>query len=98
MNANMETRRSPADNDTRMGMSRIPAFLGNGLCMVKDNLQRVRGAMKTKAKHAAAVTDEYVKENPLKVMGFASAASIVISVLLIYAWAHTSGKTAGGAK
>jgi len=78
-------------------MGIIPEFLGNRLCMVKDNLQRVRGAMKIKAKHATAVADEYVKENPLKVMGFASAATIVVSAL-IYAWVNISGKTAGGAK
>jgi ElaB/YqjD/DUF883 family membrane-anchored ribosome-binding protein len=32
--------------------------------MVKNNLQRAKDAIEEKAKHAAAATSQFVKENP----------------------------------
>jgi ElaB/YqjD/DUF883 family membrane-anchored ribosome-binding protein len=42
----------------------VPAYLDDRLSAVKDNLQRVQGAMAAKAKHATAATNQYVRENP----------------------------------
>jgi len=76
----------------------VSAFLENRLCAVKDNLQRTKDAMKTRAKHATAATNQYVKENPRKVMGFAGAAGVVVSILLVRAWIRAAGKASGDEK
>jgi ElaB/YqjD/DUF883 family membrane-anchored ribosome-binding protein len=80
------------------GVASVPAFLENRLRTVKGNLQQARDAMKTKAKHATAATNQYVKENPRKVMGFAGAAGVVVSILLVRAWIRAAGKASGDEK
>lgn len=76
----------------------VPAYLDDRLSAVKDNLQRVKGAMAAKAKHATAATDQYVRENPWRAIGFATAASVVISLLLVRASLAALGKTRGARK
>lgn len=76
----------------------VPAYLDDRLSAVKDNLQRVKGAMTAKAKHATAATDQYVRENPWRAIGFATAASVVISLLLVRASLAAFGKTRGARK
>jgi len=76
----------------------VQASLENGLCTVKGNLRRARDAMKIRAKHATAATNQYVKENPRKVMGLAGAAGVVVSILLVRAWIRAAGKASGDEK
>lgn len=61
----------------------VPAYLDDRLNAVKDNLQHVKNAMSAKAKHATLATEHYVRENPWRSIGFAVAASVVISILLV---------------
>lgn len=49
-------------------------------------------------KNAAAATDQYVKENPWKSMGFVTAASIGISLLVIGASMASMWRTLGDKK
>lgn len=76
----------------------VPAYLENGLRSVKGRLQRAGDAMKTQAKHATAATNQYVKENPRKVMGLAGATGVVVSILLVRAWIRAAGKASGDEK
>lgn len=48
----------------------------------RSRLNDARIAVTEKARGAANVTDEYVRENPWKVIGVAAAAGLVISFLL----------------
>lgn len=73
----------------------VPAYLDDRLSAVKDHLQHVKGAMAAKAKHATATTDQYVRENPWRSIGFATAASVVISLLLVRATLPVLGKMRG---
>jgi ElaB/YqjD/DUF883 family membrane-anchored ribosome-binding protein len=76
----------------------VPAYLDDRLSAVKDNLQRVKGAMADQARHAAAATDQYVRENPWRSIGVATAASVVISLLLVRATLPALGKMRGAGK
>jgi ElaB/YqjD/DUF883 family membrane-anchored ribosome-binding protein len=76
----------------------VPAFLENGLRSIKGRLQRAKDAMKTEAKNATAATNQYVKENPRKVIGLAGAVGVVVSILLVRAWIRAAGKAPGDEK
>lgn len=76
----------------------VPAYLDDRLSAVKDNLQRVKGAMAAKAKHAAAATDQYVRHNPWQSIGLFVAASVVVSLLLSRASLTAINKAGGGGK
>lgn len=75
------------------GFSAVPTYLEDRLSAVKSNFQSARSAIETKAKHATAATDEYVRENPWKSLGIVTAASIFVSVLLVSTCASAFGKT-----
>ena len=79
-------------------IANVPVYLEKRLDMVKDSLDRVRTALEKQAKHAAVVTDKYVKKNPWKSMGFASAATLLVSVLLVSAWGPAFGRTGESGK
>jgi ElaB/YqjD/DUF883 family membrane-anchored ribosome-binding protein len=76
----------------------VPAYLDDRLNAVKDNLQHVKSAMAAKAKHATLATEHYVRENPWRAIGFAVAASVVISFLVVRASLPALGKTRGPGK
>jgi ElaB/YqjD/DUF883 family membrane-anchored ribosome-binding protein len=52
------------------------------LVKAKDDLIRLEEAAVEKAKVAAKATDEYVKENPWKAVGFGTAIGVVIGMLI----------------
>jgi ElaB/YqjD/DUF883 family membrane-anchored ribosome-binding protein len=81
--------------DTSVGsIAGVPAYLEDRLCAVKDNFSRVKGTIESKAKSATAATDTYVRENPWKSLGFATAASVILSCLLISACVSGTSKNA----
>lgn len=71
----------------------VPAYFEGRLSAVRGNLQKARNSLEAKARHATAVTGEYVKENPWKVMGYATVASIIVGYLFVTAWKPVTGKT-----
>ena len=71
----------------------VPAYLEDRLSTVKDNLHRVKNALETKVRYATAASGEYVRENPWKSAGFATAASLLFGFLLFRARAPGSGRT-----
>jgi len=85
-------------NSSAETMAGVPTYLEQRFGTVKSNLQRAKGAMDAKAKQAAAATDQYVRGNPWKVMGFATAASVVVSFFLVRAWVRNAGKSLEGDK
>jgi ElaB/YqjD/DUF883 family membrane-anchored ribosome-binding protein len=52
------------------------------LLKAKDDLIRLEEAALEKAKVAAKATDDYVKENPWKAVGFGTAVGVVIGMLI----------------
>jgi ElaB/YqjD/DUF883 family membrane-anchored ribosome-binding protein len=52
------------------------------LVKAKDDIIRLEEAAVEKAKVAAKVTDEYVKENPWKAVGLGTAVGVVIGMLI----------------
>lgn len=76
----------------------VPTYLDDRLSAVKENLQRVKGAMAAKAKLATAETNRYVRENPWRAIGFAMAASVVISLLLVRGSLSAQSKSWGAGK
>lgn len=72
------------------GITAVPAYLEERLNAAKGNLQRVKGVIESRAKQASAVTHVYVQENPWKSIGFAAAASVIVSFLLLGACASTT--------
>ena len=75
------------------GIGSVPAYLEDRLNAVKGNFHRAKDAFGVKAKHATAVTDEYIRENPWKSLGIISAASIVVSIAMVSACACTMRKS-----
>ena len=71
----------------------VPGYLENRFDMVKGNFHQARAAIEQKAKYATAATDRYVKENPWKSMGYATAATLLVSVLLVSAWGPAFRRT-----
>lgn len=74
------------------GITAVPAYLEDRMNAVRGNLQRVKGAIESRAKQATAVTHDYVQENPWKSIGLVAAASVIISFLLLGACASTTSK------
>ena len=74
------------------GISAVPAYLEDRMNAVKSNFERVKSAIESKAKNATAVTNVYVQENPWKSMGIATAASVLVTILLVSACAPAVGK------
>lgn len=74
------------------GMSAVPAYLHERFSAVKCNLKRTNDAIRSTAQHATAVTNEYIRENPWKSLGFISAASILISIAVVSACACSTRK------
>jgi ElaB/YqjD/DUF883 family membrane-anchored ribosome-binding protein len=75
-----------------------PAYVEHRLNAVKYNLQHMKGAMAAKAKHATTATEQYVRENPWRSIGYVAAASVVISLLLVRASLRALGKMRGAGK
>ena len=75
------------------GISAVPAYLEDRMNAVKSNFERVKSAIESKAKNATAVTNVYVQENPWKSMGIATAASVLVTILLVSACAPAFGKS-----
>ena len=73
----------------------VPAYLEGKLSAVRGNLLRARSAVGNKARHATAATDKYVKENPWKSMGYVTAATALIGILLVSTRKPAVGKTEG---
>ena len=73
------------------GIAGMPAYLEDRFGTVKENFNRVKDTIESKAKYATAATDTYVRENPWKSLGFVTAASFIVSVLVFSACAR-SGK------
>ncbi len=74
------------------GFSAVPTYLEDRLSAVKSNFQSAKNTIESKAKQATAVTNVYVQENPWKSLGFVTAASVIVSVLLVSTCASTMGK------
>jgi ElaB/YqjD/DUF883 family membrane-anchored ribosome-binding protein len=72
------------------GITAVPAYLEDRMNAVRGNLQRVKGAIESRAKQATAVTHVYVQENPWKSIGLVAAASVIMSFLLLGACASTT--------
>jgi ElaB/YqjD/DUF883 family membrane-anchored ribosome-binding protein len=72
------------------GIHAVPAYLEDRLNAVKGNLQRVKGAIESKAKQATTVTHVYVQENPWKSLGIVAAVSVMMSILLVGAVASAA--------
>ncbi|HTE15517.1 MAG TPA: hypothetical protein VK642_10610 [Burkholderiales bacterium] len=87
-----------AVDSSAQGMSSVPAYLEDRLSTVKDHLQQAKSAVEAKAKHAAAATDQYVRDNPWKSVGFATAATICLSVLVVSASLASLWRTFGDKK
>ncbi len=61
----------------------VPAYLEQRLGTVKGNLQRVRSTVEMKAKRATAVTDQYVHENPWKLMVAAAVVGVLVGIMVV---------------
>ncbi len=72
------------------GITAVPAYLDDRFSAVKGNLRRVKGAIESGAKQATAVTHVYVQENPWKSIGIVTAASVIVSLLLLGACASST--------
>lgn len=53
-----------------------------GMSEAKSRLGNARVAVTEKARHAAGVTNDYVKENPWRVLGIAAAAGLIMGFLI----------------
>ena len=77
------------------GISAVPAYLEDRLSAVKYNFNRAKDTVGSTARHAAAATDTYVRQNPWRSLGIACAASIFAGLLLAGAGASVMGKFKG---
>lgn len=75
-----------------------PTYLDDRLDAVKDSLRHMKGATAARAKNATLATEHYVRENPWRSIGFAVAASVVISFLVVRAGLPALGKMRGPGK
>ena len=76
----------------------VPAYLEERVGKIKGDLSRARDAIQSKARHATRSADNYVRENPWKTMGCIAAASVMLTVTLMSACAHTAGAARGDGK
>ena len=72
-----KARTSSAD-----GYSAIRAELEDRLASSISRLQDVQAQMKSRARQAARVTDEYVHDNPWKSMSYVAIAGLVLGLIL----------------
>ena len=64
------------------GYSAIRAELEDRLASSIARLQDVQAQMKFRARQAARVTDEYVRDNPWKSMGYVAIAGLAVGLIL----------------
>ena len=64
------------------GYSAIRAELEDRLASSIARLQEVQAQMKSRARQAARVTDDYVHDNPWKSMSYVAIAGLVVGLLL----------------
>jgi len=86
------------EDAVKLSAESVPAYLEDRARSVKDNLQRARSTMEEKVKRTTAATGKYVRENPWKSIGYVSAASVLLSLLLVRACSHDLGKTGSDIK
>ncbi len=79
-------------------IANVPAYLENRFDMVKGNLHRARAVIEQKAKYGADITDQYVKQNPWKSMGYVTAASLLLGALLASVWSPLFGRSGRAGK
>ena len=63
-------------------MADLRARAKENLAMAREKLADVREASRARARQAAAVTDQYVHDNPWSSIGAAAAVGLLIGVLL----------------
>ncbi|HTD89172.1 MAG TPA: hypothetical protein VK663_00795 [Burkholderiales bacterium] len=80
------------------GAASIPAYVEDKLSTAKVHLEKVTSAVETQARNATAATEQYVKKNPWKSIGFASAVSLCISMLVVSASVASVWRTLGDKK
>lgn len=86
-----EATRASSENDAA-----VPGYLDDRLTAVKDNLQGIKTTLQEKARRTSDATDEYVRENPWRALGFATAASVFVSILVVSAWMPAPNKSGVG--
>ncbi|HWR20558.1 MAG TPA: DUF883 family protein [Verrucomicrobiae bacterium] len=69
-------------SSTAEGFSAARTNVERRLGEAKSRLVYARLAVTEKARHAAGATNEYVKENPWRVLGVAAASGLIIGFLL----------------
>ena len=87
-----------AVDTSAQGVAQMPAYFEDKVGAVKDHLQQVKSAVETRARDMGAATNQYVKDNPWKSIGFATAASLCISLLLVSASMASLWRTFGDKK
>jgi ElaB/YqjD/DUF883 family membrane-anchored ribosome-binding protein len=69
----------------KLSTESVPAYVEDKARLVKENLQRARTAVEERTKQATAATETYVRENPLKAIGYVAVASALVSFLFVRA-------------
>ena len=71
-----------AKTSSAEGYSAVRVELEDRLANSIVRLQEVQQELKSRARQAAKVTDEYVHDNPWKSMGYVAAAGLIVGLLL----------------
>jgi ElaB/YqjD/DUF883 family membrane-anchored ribosome-binding protein len=71
-----------AKTSSAEGYSAVRVELEDRLANSIVRLQEVQQELRSRARQAAKVTDEYVHENPWKSMGYVAAAGLIVGLLL----------------
>lgn len=71
-----------AKSSTSEGYSAVRSELEDRLANSIVRLQEVQEELKSRARQAARVTDEYVHDNPWKSMGYVAVAGLIVGLLI----------------
>jgi len=71
-----------AKTSSAEGYSAVRVELEDRLANSIVRLQEVQQELRSRARQAAKVTDEYVHDNPWKSMGYVAAAGVIVGLLL----------------
>jgi ElaB/YqjD/DUF883 family membrane-anchored ribosome-binding protein len=80
--ADAEELLSKAKTSSAEGYSAVRVELEDRLANSIVRLQEVQEELKTRARQAARVTDEYVHDNPWKSMGYVAVAGLLVGLLI----------------
>ena len=80
--ADAEDLLSATAGQTDSKMAELRARAKENLVVAREKLADAEAALRARARHAAAATDEYVHENPWSSIGAAAALGILVGVLL----------------